>query len=414
MADPLYSIVISCYNEQQQVQAVIRELVDHLDARGIDFELVLVNNGSTDGTPAILESLARQDQRISVVTLFPNATFGGGTLAGLRRARGAFIGFTTAGGQVSPKHVLAVYETARQHPSAVVKGRRVTRESWSRRLSAWGYGLAVNALFAVGTADVDGYPLVLPKATFDALGIRSGNLMLNVEVLLGAKRHGLRVIRVPVPYAKRAGGRSHTTLRVLGQFLYQLVEYRLQTLARPSRRAPIARGQDPVLLPIAHATPMATTPMKPRTPIEGVKVIPLKQIPDERGKVMHMLKATDPHFLKFGEIYFSIGFVGAIKAWHIHKRMTLNNAVMSGRIKLVLYDGREHSPTKGAIMELFIGEDNYCLVQIPPGITNGYKAYGDTPAILANCATEPYDPDEIIRIDPVTGGVPYDWDLKHG
>lgn len=153
---------------------------------------------------------------------------------------------------------------------------------------------------------------------------------------------------------------------------------------------------------------------KTTTIIEGVKIIPLRQIPDERGKVMHMLKCTDPHFLKFGEIYFSVGFPGAIKAWHVHRSMTLNNAVIAGRVKLVLYDGRANSPTRGQLMELFIGEDNYCLVQIPPGITNGYQAYGDKPAILANCATEPHDPDELIRIDPLHGGVPYDWRLKHG
>jgi dTDP-4-dehydrorhamnose 3,5-epimerase len=148
--------------------------------------------------------------------------------------------------------------------------------------------------------------------------------------------------------------------------------------------------------------------------IKGVMVIPLKQIPDERGKIMHMLKCTDPHFEKFGEIYFSIGLPGVIKAWHKHKTMTLNNAVISGRVKLVLYDDRKNSPTKGELMELFIGEDNYCLVKIPPGIVNGYKTYGDKPAILANCATEPHDPNEIIRIDPFDNKIPYDWKLKHG
>lgn len=159
---------------------------------------------------------------------------------------------------------------------------------------------------------------------------------------------------------------------------------------------------------------MPNNTIKENNKIEGVKIIPLKQIPDERGRVMHMLKRTDPHFIEFGEIYFSVGFPGAVKAWHKHKTMTLNNAVISGRVKLVLYDDRENSPTKGNIMELFIGEDNYCLVQIPPGIVNGYKTYGTKPAILANCATEPYDPEEIIRIDPLNNNVPYDWRLKHG
>ena len=148
--------------------------------------------------------------------------------------------------------------------------------------------------------------------------------------------------------------------------------------------------------------------------IHGVKIIPLRQIVDERGKIMHMMKATDPHFIKFGEIYFSCAWPGTVKAWHIHKRMTINNAVMSGRAKLVMYDLRDDSPTKGELQEVFFGEDNYVLVQMPPGIANGYKAYGDKLVILANCATEPHDPDEIVRIDPFTKDIPYNWDLKNG
>ena len=148
--------------------------------------------------------------------------------------------------------------------------------------------------------------------------------------------------------------------------------------------------------------------------IDGVLIIPLKQIPDERGKIMHMLRCDDPHFEKFGEIYFSVVRPDMIKGWHIHKKMTLNYAVVSGMIKLVLYDRREKSPTKGELMELFIGEDNYLLVQIPPGVVNGFKGIGIKPAIVANCATEPHDPEEIIRIDPFSKDIPYNWDLKNG
>ena len=79
--------------------------------------------------------------------------------------------------------------------------------------------------------------------------------------------------------------------------------------------------------------------------------------------------------------------------------MTINNAVMCGRAKLVMYDLRDDSPTKGELQEVFFGEDNYVLVQMPPGIANGYKAYGDKMVILANCATEPHRPDEIVRLD---------------
>ncbi|MGH7505213.1 MAG: dTDP-4-dehydrorhamnose 3,5-epimerase family protein [Longimicrobiales bacterium] len=148
--------------------------------------------------------------------------------------------------------------------------------------------------------------------------------------------------------------------------------------------------------------------------IDGVTIVPLCQKADERGKIMHMLKATDPHFIRFGEIYFSCAWPGTVKAWHIHQTMTINNAVISGRAKLVLYDLREDSPTRGELQEIFFGEDNYVLVQVPPGIANGYKAYGDKMVILANAGTEPHDPDEMLRLDPFTSEIPYDWSLRHG
>ncbi|MFC1991156.1 dTDP-4-dehydrorhamnose 3,5-epimerase family protein [Chloroflexota bacterium] len=148
--------------------------------------------------------------------------------------------------------------------------------------------------------------------------------------------------------------------------------------------------------------------------IDGIKVKPLKKICDERGIIMHMLRCDDPDFEKFGEIYFSVVYPDVVKAWHIHKDMTLNYAVVSGMIKLVLYDSREDSPTKGEIQELFIGEDNYVLVKIPPGIWNGFKGSGDKSAMVANCASLPHSPGEIERLDPVNNDIPYDWAIKHG
>jgi len=147
--------------------------------------------------------------------------------------------------------------------------------------------------------------------------------------------------------------------------------------------------------------------------IEGVEIIPLKQIPDERGKIMHMLRCDDPHFEKFGEIYFSVVYPNVVKGWHIHKKMTLNYAVVHGTIKLVLYDDREGSKTKGELTELNIGDGNYCLVKVPPMVWNGFVGVGTFPAIVANCATIPHDPEEIMRKDPFTKDIPYDWALKH-
>ncbi len=147
--------------------------------------------------------------------------------------------------------------------------------------------------------------------------------------------------------------------------------------------------------------------------IEGVRVTPLKQFFDERGKVMHMLRADDPHFQCFGEIYFSCTYPGAVKAWHQHKRMTLNYAVISGSVKCVLYDDRPESSTRGVLEEYFMSPEHYFLLSVPPMIWNGWKGIGTTPSIVANCATMAHDPDEITRIPPDDSSIPYDWKIRH-
>lgn len=147
--------------------------------------------------------------------------------------------------------------------------------------------------------------------------------------------------------------------------------------------------------------------------IEGVKVTPLKQIFDERGKVMHMLREDSPLFTRFGEIYFSCTHPGVVKAWHLHQEMTLNYAVIFGEIKFVLYDDRPKSPTFGKLQEFFISPENYMLVTVPPLIWNGFKSVGTSSAIVANCATLPHNSKEIIRRDPSDKRIPYNWELKH-
>ncbi len=148
--------------------------------------------------------------------------------------------------------------------------------------------------------------------------------------------------------------------------------------------------------------------------IDGVLVVPLRRIPDERGMVMHMLRCDDSHFERFGEIYFSVVYPGMIKGWHLHKEMTLNYAVVSGMIKLVVYDDRPSSRTKGELQELFLGDSNYALVRVPPGLWNAMKGIGLTPSIVANCATLPHDPEEITRLNPFNNHIPYDWRPKQG
>jgi dTDP-4-dehydrorhamnose 3,5-epimerase len=145
--------------------------------------------------------------------------------------------------------------------------------------------------------------------------------------------------------------------------------------------------------------------------IQGVNVIPLRRIPDERGTVLQMLKRTDPHFIEFGEIYFSTIYRNVVKGWHRHREMTLNYSCVHGRVKLVVYDDREGSSTRGELNEFFIGQDNYALIQVPPNTWNGFKGMSDPYAIVANCCTHPHDPTRSDRLPPNDNPIPYNWSI---
>ncbi len=153
-----------------------------------------------------------------------------------------------------------------------------------------------------------------------------------------------------------------------------------------------------------------------RLMIEGVRLKELKLIPDERGRLMEILRADDEFFEKFGQVYMTTAYPGVVKAWHYHKVQTDNMAVIKGMMKVVLYDARKDSPTYGEVNEFFLGEHNFKLIQIPKMVYHGFKCIGREEAIVINVPTQPYNhehPDEY-RVDPYENEIPYDWRLKEG
>lgn len=146
--------------------------------------------------------------------------------------------------------------------------------------------------------------------------------------------------------------------------------------------------------------------------IDGVLLKPLKQILDERGKVMHMLRRDDPEFRAFGEIYFSVVLPGVIKGWHLHREMTLYYAVPMGLIKLVLYDDRSGSPSRGELMEIFTGPESYQLIRIPRRMER-LQGPGYRPLHRRELLGHPARPHEIERKDPFDPSIPYRWELVH-
>jgi len=148
-------------------------------------------------------------------------------------------------------------------------------------------------------------------------------------------------------------------------------------------------------------------------PLAGVAMHPLRQIADRRGAVLHMLRADAPWFSGFGEVYFSEVALGAIKAWKRHLRMTQYFAVPVGRIRLVLWDDRPDSTTRGATQVIELGRpESYMLVIVPPRLWYGFTAIGSGPALLSNCANMAHDPAESERMElhEAADRIPYRWE----
>ncbi len=150
--------------------------------------------------------------------------------------------------------------------------------------------------------------------------------------------------------------------------------------------------------------------------IEGVKIKKLKVIPDERGRLMEMLRSDDDLFIAFGQVYLTTAYPGVVKGWHYHKKQTDNMTVVKGMMKIVLYDNRDGSSTREEINEFFMGIHNPLLLQIPPLLLHGFKCISDEEAMVVNCPTDTYDyekPDEF-RLDPHQNEIPYEWERKDG
>ncbi|MEW5920298.1 MAG: dTDP-4-dehydrorhamnose 3,5-epimerase family protein [Bacillota bacterium] len=145
--------------------------------------------------------------------------------------------------------------------------------------------------------------------------------------------------------------------------------------------------------------------------MEGVIVKPLKFICDARGRLLEIFRRDDPFFQQFGQVYISTAYPGVIKAWHYHRLQTDHFAVLSGMARIVLFDYREDSHTKGDIREYFAGAYNPLLIRIPPLVVHGFQALGTEETLLLNCPSEPYNrerPDEY-RLPLDDPRIPYCW-----
>jgi dTDP-4-dehydrorhamnose 3,5-epimerase len=145
--------------------------------------------------------------------------------------------------------------------------------------------------------------------------------------------------------------------------------------------------------------------------IHGVKVKKLKLIPDDRGRLMEILRCDEGIFKKFGQVYMTTAKPGVVKAWHYHKKQDDHFVCVHGVMRVALYDARKKSPTYKEVNEFILSLEDPMLVKIPKEVYHGFKCISPDEALIINIPTESYDykkPDEF-RLDAYDNDIPYDW-----
>ncbi len=220
------SAFVPCHNEEGNVEAVVLGMVRTLQALAVPFEVVVVDDGSTDRTAEVAHRLARQDSRVALVRHPQNLGYGAALRTGFESTRYPWIFFTDGDGQFDPGDLVRLLRHA---PSAdMVVGYRARRQDpLYRRLFGWLWNLLVRAWFGVPVRDVDCGFKLLRRDVVRGLPLRSTGAFLSTELVCRAARRGARIVEVPVPHHPRRWGRqSGARLGVILRAFWELWQLR--------------------------------------------------------------------------------------------------------------------------------------------------------------------------------------------
>lgn len=222
------SLILPAYNEEANLQGVISSLVETFERAKIDYELILVDNGSSDRTAEIIRQLINQNPRLKAVSVQVNQGFGWGVICGLKRAHGRFIGYMGSDGQVAPQDVVKVFKAVAVSGYDVAKVKRVVREDgFARKVLSFFYNWLFTWLFQVKSQDINGTPKIFRGELLKEFDLVSKDWFIDAELIIKASYLKQRLTEIPIRFSPRRQGHSNVNIATIVEFLKNMLSYRM-------------------------------------------------------------------------------------------------------------------------------------------------------------------------------------------
>jgi glycosyltransferase involved in cell wall biosynthesis len=228
MSRPELSIVIPFYNEEACCEQVLHRLILELDQNGIDYQLLPVNNGSSDRTGEILDRCARDCPRLKVVTIHQNRGYGWGVISGLRQGEGEYLGYVDGDTQIPSSEVVRVFRHMVERNADIGKATRQQRlDGIKRKAISSVYNTFFKLLFACSVRDINAKPKILRRDCFHALDLQSMDWFIDAEIILKAQTRAMRVEEIEISFLPRREGVSKFRWSTVWEFVINILRYRL-------------------------------------------------------------------------------------------------------------------------------------------------------------------------------------------
>ena len=223
------SLVMPFYNEELIAANIIETTISELKQSKIEFELICVNNGSSDNTELILADLQKRHKEIKILKINKNQGYGWGIITGLNAATGSYIGYTDGDGQVAVKDIVGVLDSLKERNYDICKGKRVIRgDGLQRKIASFGYNFGFNVLFSTNFGDINAKPKIMKRECLRKMNLQSKDWFIDSEILIKAKKLNYKVGEVKVEFSGRKTGKSNIKSTTAFEFIKNALKAKLK------------------------------------------------------------------------------------------------------------------------------------------------------------------------------------------